>query len=163
MIRKMLALAALAVALSGCVGATGTEVDPTRYAATAPVSVDPATAAAMVSAIRARHGLGPVTVDPELNRLAQQQADAMAAAGEMSHTVLAPFGRRMGGRFAAAAENLGAGYQSMAEGMVAWETSPSHLANMLHPELTHIGIASAFAPQSPYRNFFAMILAAPRS
>lgn len=147
------------LALSACVGRV--DVDMARAPASGPVSVDPSAAARMVSAVRAQHGLGPVTVDPGLNRLAQQQADAMAASGVVGHNVLAPFPTRVGGLDASAAENLGAGYLSLDHAMEAWSASRDHLRNLLRPEMIHIGIASAYSAGSPYRNFFALILAGP--
>lgn len=158
-VRLAVLLVAL-LALGACVGPR-VEVDMTRAPATGPVVVDPAAAARMVSAIRAQHGLGPVTVDPELNRLARQQANAMAAAGVVSHDVLARFPVRMGGNYVAAAENLGAGYLSLEHGIEAWAASRDHLRNLLRPEIVSLGIASAYSATSPYRNFFAMILAGP--
>ncbi len=158
-IRIAVLLVAL-LALGACVGPR-VEVDMARAPATGPVAVDPAAAARMVSAVRAEHGLGPVTVDPELNRLAQQQANAMAAAGVVSHDVLARFPARVGARYVSAAENLGAGYLSLDHGMEAWTASRDHLRNLLRPDIVSIGIASAYSAGSPYRNFFAMILAGP--
>ncbi|MCC6735993.1 MAG: CAP domain-containing protein [Bauldia sp.] len=154
------ALLAALFALAACMGPR-VEVDPTRAPASGPVAVDAATAARMVSAIRAQHGLGPVTVDPALNRLAQQQANAMAAAGIVSHDVLARFPVRMGRAYTSAAENLGAGYLSLEDGIRAWSASPDHLRNLLRPDMERLGIASAYSAASPYRNFFAMILAGP--
>jgi len=158
-VRLAVLLVAL-LALGACV-APRVEVDMTRAPATGPVVVDPAAAARLVSAVRAQHGLGSVTVDPELNRLAQQQANAMAASGVVSHDVLAGFPARMGGRYMSAAENLGAGYLSLEHGMDAWTASRDHLRNLLRPDIVRIGIASAYSAGSPYRNFFAMILAGP--
>lgn len=157
---RLVVLAVALLALGACVGPR-IDTDLSRPPASGPVRVDPAAAARMVSAVRAQHGLGPVTADAELNRLAQQQANAMAAAGVVGHDVLARFPERMGGRYTAAAENLGAGYISLEHGMEAWTASRDHLRNLLRPDLVHIGIASAYAADSPYRNFFAMILAGP--
>ncbi|MGV8840784.1 MAG: CAP domain-containing protein [Bauldia sp.] len=146
------------VVLVGCVGPR-VEIDPSRAPASGPVLVDPAAAARMVSALRAQHGLGPVSVDPALNRLAQQQANAMASAGVVGHDVLASFPVRIGRDYTSAAENLGAGYLSLEDGIRAWGASPSHLRNLLRPDMERIGIASAYSAASPYRSFFAMILA----
>ncbi|MCW5713540.1 MAG: CAP domain-containing protein [Bauldia sp.] len=156
-----LRLAVLLVALLALGACVGPRVDLSRPPASGPVAVDAAAAARMVSAVRAQHGLGPVSVDPDLNRLAQQQANAMAAAGVVGHDILAGFSSRMGGRYLLAAENLGAGYVSLEHGMEAWTASRPHLRNLLRPDIVSIGIASAYSASSPYRNFFAMILAGP--
>lgn len=157
---RVAALLVALVVLAGCLGPR-VEVDSSRAPAAGPVSVDPGVAARMVSALRAQHGLGPVMVDPALNRLAQQQANAMAATGVVSHDVLARFSVRIGRHYVSAAENLGAGYLSLEEGIRAWSTSPDHLRNLLRPDMERIGIASAYTATSPFRNFFAMILAGP--
>jgi uncharacterized protein YkwD len=155
---RLAAVFATLLVLAACMGPR-VEIDPTRAPASGPVAVDPATAARMVSALRAQHGLGPVSVDPALNRLAQQQANAMASAGVVGHDVLASFPVRIGRDYTSAAENLGAGYLSLEDGIRAWGASPSHLRNLLRPDMERIGIASAYSAASPYRNFFAMILA----
>ena len=60
-----------------------------------------------------------------------------------------------------AAENIGAGYHTLAQAFSGWRDLPSHRKNMLLPGATHIGIATAYAPQSKYKVFWALILAAP--
>ncbi|KAJ2795637.1 hypothetical protein H4S07_006431 [Coemansia furcata] len=39
-----------------------------------------------------------------------------------------------------AAENVAAGMQTAAEAQDAWEHSPGHLANMVNPSLTYVGV-----------------------
>ncbi len=58
-----------------------------RERAARQVHVDPAAAADLISRYRQDHGLSAVTPDPVLQRLAQAQADAMAANNLLSHTV----------------------------------------------------------------------------
>ncbi|MGD9737840.1 MAG: CAP domain-containing protein [Bauldia sp.] len=162
--RAFVAAAALFAALmvSACTTTTTGAGDPPRNAAFAPATVDARAAAAMISAIRARNGLGPVTVDADLMSRAVNQANAMARAGVMSHTVDGDFQRRMRGRLnSAAAENIGAGYTSLEAVMASWTASPGHYSNLLLPGATNIGIAVAFNPNSTYGNFFALILAGP--
>jgi uncharacterized protein YkwD len=60
-----------------------------------------------------------------------------------------------------AAENIGAGYHTLAEAFSGWRDSPPHRTNMLLAGATRIGIAAAYAPKSKYRVFWALILAAP--
>ena len=61
----------------------------------------------------------------------------------------------------AAYENIGAGYHTLAEAFSGWRGSPGHRANMLRRDVTHIGIAAAYAPRSKYKVFWALILASP--
>src|ERR1700722_20547106 len=56
----------------------------------------PAAPAEMISNYRLQHGEGPVTLDPALNRMAQEQAAAMAAKDVLDHnSALAPFSSRI--------------------------------------------------------------------
>jgi uncharacterized protein YkwD len=128
------------------------------------VRLDPAEAAATLNAYRAQAGLGPVRLDPDLTALAQNQADAMAAADRMAHDVKGGFASRLataGLRAGEAGENLCAGYFSTAEAMRAWERSPEHDANLRLPAATRFGIALAKNPASGLGAFWAMAIASP--
>lgn len=155
-----LAVLVVAFALAGCAASDRLPGDVMLNPATASVRVDPAAAARLVSAIRAENGFGEVGVDPQLNAIAQDYADAMAEAGVVTHTVGSRFSERIGGRgYGAAAENIGGGYRSLAEAMDFWVASRGHFANLLTPGVTDIGIATAFDADSPYRTFWVLILA----
>jgi uncharacterized protein YkwD len=126
--------------------------------------VDAKAAASMISGYRRNHGLGPVTVDRELMRLAQEQARTMAARNELGHNVGVSFPERIRNskiRARAVVENVAAGYHTLAEAFSGWRDSPGHRANMLNPEVTRIGIAAVYSPGSKYRVFWALILASP--
>lgn len=119
-------------------------------------------AADMITRYRAAHGLGPVRVDPALTRAARQQAQAMAAAGVLSHDVAGSLGSRLravGYSPMAAAENVGAGHRSLQEAMAGWERSSGHRANLLMSSATRIGIARVDAPGKPYGIYWALVLA----
>jgi len=135
-----------------------------RSMATADAKVDAAAAASMISGYRRNNGLGAVTVDPTLMRLAAEQAHAMAARDKLGHDVAGAFGQRVsrsGYDAKSAYENVGAGYHTLAEAFSGWRGSPGHRANMLQRNVTQIGIAAAYAPRSKYKVFWALILAAP--
>ena len=126
--------------------------------------VDAAMAASMISGYRGNNGLSTVRVDPELMKLAQAQAQAMAARDKVDHDVVRDLRSRLrssGYDAKAAAENVGAGYHTLAQAFSGWRDSPPHRKNMLLPGATHIGIATAYAPNSKYKVFWALILAAP--
>jgi uncharacterized protein YkwD len=123
------------------------------------------TAAAMISRYRAANGLGPVKPDPQLSAAARQQADAMAARGVMSHDVAGDFGSRMramGIVHVAAAENIGAGFHSVAAVLEGWQKSTGHRENLLMPNVTRIGLARRDAPGKPYGVYWALVLAGPK-
>jgi uncharacterized protein YkwD len=129
----------------------------------AAVSLDPAEAGRILNAYRARHGLGPVRLDPALTAMARRQADAMAAANALSHTAGGGFAARVhaaGLDSARAAENLGGGYYSVQEAFDGWRQSSGHDANLRMKEATRFGIALAKDPQTSYRTWWAIVLAA---
>jgi uncharacterized protein YkwD len=160
------AIAVGAATLFGCTGNNVPEGQPSFYQDLAgPVAaLDADAAQSMISGYRRNNGLGVVTLDPELMRLANEQATAMAARGTLDHNVGAPFQERIRkSRFdaAVAVENIGAGYHTLAEAFSGWRDSPPHRANMLNAGVTRMGIAAVYAPKSKYKVFWSLILAAP--
>jgi uncharacterized protein YkwD len=140
--------------------------DPSFYRsmASAGSHVDAATAASMISGYRRNNGLGEVAIDPALMQLAQAQATAMAARDKLDHNVTRGFPERLqasGYDAKLAVENIGAGYHTLAEAFSGWRDSAPHRANMLKSGATRMGIATAYAPGSKYKVFWALILAAP--
>jgi uncharacterized protein YkwD len=123
-----------------------------------------AAAQAAISHYRQQHGLPGVTADPKLAQLAHEQAAAMARTGVLDHDVDRPFSVRIV-RYNAdvAAENIAAGTATFASTLALWKTSAGHNANLLRHGVTRIGIASAPAPQSKYKVFWALILAGKSS
>lgn len=122
------------------------------------------TAAAMLNEFRRSNGLPAVSLDPALMRLAQQQAQVMAAHDRMSHEIGGGFRARLlgaGYRSLEAAENICAGYRSLDAAFSSWRSSSAHRANMLLTGATRMGIAAAAAPNSVYGVYWAMILAEP--
>ncbi|HUZ32986.1 MAG TPA: CAP domain-containing protein [Xanthobacteraceae bacterium] len=156
---------AIFAALAGC-AAPPPSSEPTFYQnlARPDAAVDAAAAASMISGYRNNNGLSPVSVDPELMRMAGEQAHAMAAHDKMEHDVGRPFRDRIRNspfRNAVAVENISAGYHTLAEAFSGWRDSPPHRANMLNASVSRIGIAAAYAPGSKYKVFWALILAGP--
>jgi uncharacterized protein YkwD len=162
---RLLAVLGLA-ALCGCAADRPPPAasEPSMYAsmAAAEAELDAAAAASMISGYRANNGLGAVSLDPELMKLADAQARAMAAKDKLDHNVIRDFGERLkvaGYKSTVAAENIGAGYHTLAEAFSGWRDSPPHRRNMLLAGATRIGIAAAYAPSSKYRVYWALILA----
>jgi len=171
MIRPSAALVLCGIAVStaavgGCADNAPPPGEPTFYQdlAHADAAVDAAVAASMISGYRSNNGLGPLTVDPELMRLAAEQARTMAAHDKMAHDIGRPFQDRIRNspfRGDVAVENISAGYHTLAEAFSGWRDSPPHRANMLNAGVTRMGIAAVYTPKSKYKVFWALILAAP--
>jgi uncharacterized protein YkwD len=126
--------------------------------------LDAKAAEAMISDYRRNNGLSVVTLDPTLTRMAEEQARAMAERNKLDHDVIGSFSSRIkksGFDAGAAAENISAGYHTLAEAFSGWRESRHHRANMLLKGATRMGIAAVHAPASKYKVFWALILAAP--
>src|SRR5262245_18918882 len=85
---------ALPVLLGACAGGGDLPTaEPAFYRslATSGAKLDAASAASMISGYRANNGLPAVTVDPELMKLAQEQAQAMASRDKLGHDVARGF------------------------------------------------------------------------
>jgi uncharacterized protein YkwD len=161
---------AAAVALAGCAGLFGDREPPSgqpsfyRSLAQPGAELDTLAAQSMISGYRQNNGLTAVTLDPTLTRLAQEQAKVMAARDKLDHSAGRPFQDRIrtsGFDARVAAENISAGYHTLAEAFSGWRDSPQHRANMLLNGATRMGIAAVYAPNSKYKVFWSLILAAP--
>ncbi|HEY7232292.1 MAG TPA: CAP domain-containing protein [Pseudolabrys sp.] len=126
--------------------------------------LDAAAAASMISGYRANNGLPAVELDADLMRLAQAQAEVMAKRDKLDHGAGKPFVQRLkasGYDAKRAAENISAGYHTLAEAFSGWRDSNPHRANMLLAGATRMGIAAVYTPASKYKVYWAMILAEP--
>jgi uncharacterized protein YkwD len=126
--------------------------------------LDATAAASMISGYRANNGLPAVELDGDLMRLAQAQADVMAKRDKLDHGAGKPFLQRLkasGYDAKRAAENISAGYHTLAEAFSGWRDSNPHRANMLLAGATRIGIAAVYTPGSKYKVYWAMIIAEP--
>jgi uncharacterized protein YkwD len=172
-IRLFAAMRWSVIAAAAAAGACVTDGDPPSgqpsfYLSLAnhDAKLDAAAAQSMISGYRRNNGLPPVTVDPELMRLAGEQARAMAARNRLDHDAGRPFQQRIrtsGFDAGVAVENISAGYHTLAEAFSGWRDSSPHRANMLNRNVTLMGIAAVYAPQSKYKVFWTLILAAPDS
>jgi uncharacterized protein YkwD len=160
-----LALVTLAFAwLAGCADTYVPKAQPSFYRnLTQPgAELDASAAASMISGYRSNNGLPAVALDPELMRLAQAQAEVMAKRDKLDHGAGKPFVQRLkasGYDARTAAENISAGYHTLAEAFSGWRDSPPHKANMLKNGVTKLGIAAIYAPNTKYKVFWTLILA----
>jgi uncharacterized protein YkwD len=111
----------------------------------------------LISAFRQQHGEGPVAISGMLTRIAQEQANAMAARDLLDHDLLAPFAHRMGrSRFKRGAENIAFGHADFTGTLKQWRINSSgHPANLLLCGAKWIGIAHA---SNARRTYWAMVI-----
>jgi uncharacterized protein YkwD len=154
-----------AVSLAACADKPPPEQPSFYRSLAAPnAELDAAAAASMISGYRQNNGLDGLTIDPELMRLASVQAQAMAKRDKLDHNIAGPFKdrlRKSGFDAKVGAENISAGYHTLAEAFSGWRDSPPHKANMLLKGATRMGIAAVFVPSSKYKVYWTLIVAAP--
>ena len=103
-----------------------------------------------IGALRARHGLGPVTASAELSGVARAHSAAMLAEGKVSHVLpgtgeLVDRLRRARVPYRRAYENVARGGSALAAHEAA-EESPAHRANLLAPGVARVGVGIARGP-----------------
>ena len=115
--------------------------------------------AELISGFRLKHGEIRVMRDATLDRIAMEQARAMAAKNDLSHDVLGSFNRRVAPAGAGrAAENIAYGYDSFEKTLGQWIDSSGHRRNLLLHNASRVGIASA-RDASGKRTYWAMVIA----
>ncbi|SFI66459.1 Cysteine-rich secretory protein family protein [Bradyrhizobium sp. Gha] len=116
-------------------------------------------AAEQISSFRLKHGEGRVIRDATLDRIAMDQARAMAAKDDLSHDALGPFNKRVAPSGAGrAAENIAYGYDNFEKTLGQWIDSSGHRKNLLLHNASRVGIASA-KNASGKRTYWAMVIA----
>ncbi len=117
------------------------------------------TPAELISSFRLKHGEVRVVRDSTLDRIAMDQARAMAAKDDLSHDALGPFNRRVAPAGAGrAAENIAYGYDNFEKTLGQWIDSSGHRKNLLLHNASRVGIASA-RNASGKRTYWAMVIA----
>ncbi|HEY8564253.1 MAG TPA: CAP domain-containing protein [Beijerinckiaceae bacterium] len=148
-----------ALNLSGCAEAPPA-ADPGafyRSLAAPGLSVDAEQARAAFSAYRLNKGLKPLALDPDLQRVAREEAAAMAAADRPARAESVTRRLREAG-VADPAANLSAGYHTLPEAFSGWRESPQHDKVLLKPTAARMGIATAYAPGSKYKVYWALVV-----
>jgi uncharacterized protein YkwD len=132
---------------------SGSSSPPRRGSPTTEPSPEPqaeAAAAAVraaVDALRAAQGLGPLRRDPALDEQARKHSAAMLAAGTVAHRLeggpdVAARVAASGVAYRSARENVARG-DGVMDAHRAMVESPAHLANLLAPEVTLLGLGTA--------------------
>ena len=156
------ALAGLAalLGLSGCTETVRPASQPSFYTDLGQpgARLDTGQARAMISAYRLNAGMGQLVLDPVLQAAAEREAGRMAVADRpgSADTVrqrLASDGIR------SADANLSAGYRTLAEAFSGWRDSAQHDQVLKSRAATRMGIATAYAPTSKYKVYWALLVA----
>ncbi|MDQ0089020.1 putative YkwD family protein [Paenibacillus anaericanus] len=100
----------------------------------------------LVNQERSKAGLGSLSMDEELSKMAMVKAEDMYNNNYFDHnspTYGSPFDmmKEFGISFNAAGENIAKGQSTPTQVMKDWMNSPGHKANILNKSYTHIGIA----------------------
>jgi uncharacterized protein YkwD len=156
-----LAAALAALGLAGCAAEPPRAGTATFYESMAQpgAEVDSETARAMISAYRRNQGLGIVALDPDLQAIARDQAEAMAASGKPTSADTLKAKLRSAG-YAQPGANVSAGYHTLPEAFSGWRESPQHNRVLLDPKAARLGIATAYAPGSKYKVYWVLVTAA---
>lgn len=116
--------------------------------------------AILVNEARVENGLEPIYVVPYLCNVADIRAEEVVVS--FSH-------KRLDGssfvsaidtnivNYSLAAENIAAGSDNAADTFQQWKESPGHWANILKPNITHMGIGVAYDPNSDYGWYWQQI------
>jgi uncharacterized protein YkwD len=131
------------------------------FALLCPVTAQAATPAELITGFRLAHGEGKVATDAALHRIAQEQAQAMAARDVLDHDALRPFSARVTQLGSIrSAENIAYGYDTFPKTLDQWIGSSGHRTNLLMHGASRVGIASARSSKSG-RTYWAMVIATP--
>jgi uncharacterized protein YkwD len=115
--------------------------------------------AELISNFRLMHGEVAVVRDETLDRIAMEQARAMAAKNELSHETLGSFTSRVApARAGRAAENIAYGHDGFKQTLSQWIGSSGHRKNLLLHNASRVGIASA-KDASGKRTYWTMVIA----
>lgn len=164
-----------AVALTGCTPAPSAHGDdphamqllaPGKATCLATTSGQNAAAVASTNRMRSASGLAPVAADSRLAEAAARHACDMAQRGRMTHIGSATPGpaprvKALGYAPTITAENIAAGHFDLARVLAEWNASSGHLANIVIPQVRHVGIGQAIGADGKTR-FWAAVYAAPR-
>lgn len=99
----------------------------------------------LINEIRTQYGLGQLTVNTELSRVARIKSQDMHDKGYFSHTSPtygSPFDmmKQFGIRYRTAGENIAMGYRTPQSVVNGWMNSPGHRANILNSSFKEIGM-----------------------
>jgi uncharacterized protein YkwD len=129
------------------------------------MAIDTSQALRLVNDYRQLKGLKPLTFDDSLAIAAAALAGDMAKHNRLSHTGpngagLAKRLKDAGYNFGLAAENIGAGQNSVPELIDTWKNDPSQSRNLLLPDATQMGIGYKYRSDTNYKTYWTLVIAA---
>ncbi|MGL4494830.1 MAG: CAP domain-containing protein, partial [Beijerinckiaceae bacterium] len=109
----------------------------------------------LINQARAASGAQPLAIDSRAARAAQEQANAMARNGRVSHD---GFDERMraAGIRGASAENVAAGHRDIHAAFADWQSSSLHNGNMLNARMRRLGLGRQQGADG--RGYWALVL-----
>lgn len=139
----------LAVTLTSSAGASLAASDSSfaGHYTTASLSVQEQTAGNLLNSDRARYGLAPLVIDPELCRIARIKSQDMRDNQYFAHTSptygdVRSMLRRFGYAFTTAGENI-AHHATVEKAQAAFLSSPGHRKNIMNSAYTRVGLGAA--------------------
>ena len=139
----------LAVTLTSSAGASLAASDSSfaGHYTTASLSVQEQTAGNLLNSDRARYGLAPLVIDPELCRIARIKSQDMRDNQYFAHTSptygdVRSMLRRFGYAYTAAGENI-AHHATVEKAQAAFLSSPGHRRNIMNSAYTRVGLGVA--------------------
>ena len=110
----------------------------------------------LINSYRAQNGLGPLSIDWEMQASSDWMSNDMGVKAYFSHTD--SLGRDPWTRMCAfdycndtwMGENIAAGYSTASDVFTAWKNSPGHNANMLNSNYIAMGISRTYVVGSPF-------------
>jgi hypothetical protein len=127
--------------------AVGALFGPLSGTAHADTASDESAFLADINALRARVGVGPLSVDSQLTSIARSWSQQMADAGGISHNpslkdLVTSLWTKLG-------ENVGMG-PSEATVFTAFVNSPHHYANLVDPDFNYVGVGVVWKGNTMY-------------
>jgi uncharacterized protein YkwD len=89
------------------------------------------------------------------------QHDFMEHEGRDGSTVVTRV-EAQGYQWSRVAENIAGGQPTVAEVVDSWRRSPGHCANLMKPDLRHVGAACMQSPATRYRVYWTLVLGTPQ-
>ena len=127
---------------------------------------DVAAALSAINEVRRSEGVSPLTLSQELTIAAETYSRELAQRDELSH--VGADGSTPVTRVAATGydavmtgENLASGQRQFDDVLSGWLSSPSHRRTLLQEDVSDIGLALVYDPDTVYRTFWTMVVAEP--
>ena len=127
---------------------------------------DVAAAVVAINDIRRREGVSPLSLSEELMIAAEAYSRELSHRDELSHYGAdgsTPMTRVAATGYDAVltGENLASGQRKFDDVLSGWLSSPSHRRTLLQENVSDIGLALAYDPDTAYRTFWTMVVAEP--